>query len=170
MLKSCPDASVADFRRRCIQVAFARHVTSSLYPTFVMPPGQCPGRLVRPDKPRRTADGDWPGWHYESGYNDRSQHGVQATLNASPTENPLTDASGTDFSIGGSTLAWSSSNADAASLPPLAQLKRRSKSVPIKPTQTSDGPVDETFVTLLLQQRVWRVRNENGCHPHRGFY
>jgi OmpA family/PEGA domain len=75
---------------------------------------------------------------------------VQATLNASPTEVRYRRIGDKILESGEVALAWSSSNADTASLMPFGSVETAgSKSVPIKPTQTSDGPVDETISYAL---------------------
>jgi OmpA family/PEGA domain len=75
---------------------------------------------------------------------------VQATLNASPTEIRYRRIGDKTLESGDATLAWSSSNADAASLTPFGSVETSgSKSVPVKPAQTSDGPVDETVSYAL---------------------
>ena len=75
---------------------------------------------------------------------------VQATLSASPAEVRYRKIGDKTITSGDATLSWSSSNADAASLSPFGSVETRgSKSVPMVPTQTSDGPVDETVKYTL---------------------
>src|SRR5467141_2528443 len=70
---------------------------------------------------------------------------VQSSLNATPAEVRYRKIGDKVIESGDATLSWSSSNADQASLVPLGSVETRgSKSVPMIPTQTSDGPVDET--------------------------
>jgi len=95
-----------------------------------------------------TATG--PGGITKSGTTIEVNMAVQATLNASPTEIRYRRIGDKTLASGEATLAWSSSNADAASLTPFGSVETTgSKSVPIKPTQTSDGPVDETISYAL---------------------
>jgi len=75
---------------------------------------------------------------------------VQSSLSASPAEVRYRKIGDKTIESGGATLSWSSSNADAASLAPFGSVETRgSKSVPMTPTQTSDGPVDETVKYTL---------------------
>src|SRR5712675_99259 len=75
---------------------------------------------------------------------------VQSSLTASPAEVQYRKIGDKTIESGGATLSWSSSNADAASLAPFGSVETRgSKSVPMTPTQTSDGPVDETVKYTL---------------------
>lgn len=70
---------------------------------------------------------------------------VQSSLNATPAEVRYRKIGDKTIQSGEATLSWSSSNADAASLAPFGSVETRgSKSVPMVPTQTSNGPVDET--------------------------
>ncbi len=75
---------------------------------------------------------------------------VQSSLNATPAEVRYRKIGDKVIESGDATLSWSSSNADQASLVPLGSVETRgSKSVPMIPTQTSDGPVDETVKYTL---------------------
>ena len=75
---------------------------------------------------------------------------VQSSLNATPAEIRYRKIGDKVLESGNATLNWSSSNADQATLGPLGSVETRgSKSVPMIPTQTSDGPVDETVKYTL---------------------
>ena len=75
---------------------------------------------------------------------------VQSSLNATPAEIRYRKIGDKVLESGDATLSWSSSNADQASLGPLGSVETRgSKSLPMIPTQTSDGPVDETVKYTL---------------------
>ena len=75
---------------------------------------------------------------------------VQSSLSASPAEVRYRKIGDKTIESGDATLSWSSSNADAASLAPFGSVETRgSKSVPMVPTQTSDGPVSETVQYTL---------------------
>jgi outer membrane protein OmpA-like peptidoglycan-associated protein len=75
---------------------------------------------------------------------------VQSSLNATPAEIRYRKIGDKVLESGDATLSWSSSNADQATLGPLGSVETRgSKSVPMIPTQTSDGPVDETVKYTL---------------------
>ncbi len=75
---------------------------------------------------------------------------VQSSLNATPAEVRYRKIGDKVIESGDATLSWSSSNADQASLVPLGSVETRgSKSVPMIPTQTSDGPVNETVKYTL---------------------
>jgi outer membrane protein OmpA-like peptidoglycan-associated protein len=75
---------------------------------------------------------------------------VQSSLNATPAEVRYRKIGDKTIQSGDATLSWSSSNADAASLAPFGSVETRgSKSVPMVPTQTSNGPVDETVKYTL---------------------
>jgi len=87
-------------------------------------------------------DGDWPGWHYEVGYNDRSQHGRASHAECIAERKSATRAHrGQTLASGEATLAWSSSNADAASLTPFGSVETTGANLsPIKPAQTIGWP------------------------------
>lgn len=71
---------------------------------------------------------------------------VQSSLNASPTEVSYRRIGDKVIQPASTTLNWSSSNSDAASLNPVGSVDTSgSKSLSLTPTQTSDGPVDEEF-------------------------
>jgi outer membrane protein OmpA-like peptidoglycan-associated protein len=75
---------------------------------------------------------------------------VQSSLNATPGEVRYRKIGDKVIESRDATVSWSSSNADQASLGPLGSVETRgSKSVPMIPTQTSDGPVDETVKYTL---------------------
>ena len=75
---------------------------------------------------------------------------VQSSLNASPAEIHYRKIGDKTLQSGDATLTWSSSNAEAASLTPFGSVETHgTKSVPMVPTQTSDGPVDETVKYTL---------------------
>jgi outer membrane protein OmpA-like peptidoglycan-associated protein len=70
---------------------------------------------------------------------------VQSSLTASPAEVRYRQIGDKTIQVGDANLNWSSSNADAASLEPFGSVGTSgSKSVAMKPTQTTNGPVDET--------------------------
>ena len=69
---------------------------------------------------------------------------VQSSLNASPTEVSYRRIGDKVIQPASTTLNWSSSNSDAASLDPVGSVDTSgSKSLNLTPTQTSNGPVDE---------------------------
>ena len=71
---------------------------------------------------------------------------VQSSLNASPTELSYRRIGDKVIQPASTTLNWSSSNSDAASLDPVGSVNTSgSKSIALTPTQTSNGPVDEEF-------------------------
>ncbi len=75
---------------------------------------------------------------------------VQSSVSVSPTEVRYRRIGDKTLESGNATVAWSSSNSDAASLTPFGSVGTTgSKSVPMTPTQTTDGPVDETFKYTL---------------------
>lgn len=75
---------------------------------------------------------------------------VQSSLNASPVEVRYRRIGDKTLESGNATIAWSSSNADAASLTPFGSVETNgNKSVPLTPAQSADGPVDETFKYTL---------------------
>jgi outer membrane protein OmpA-like peptidoglycan-associated protein len=80
---------------------------------------------------------------------------VQSSLSASPVDLRYRRIGDRVKESGSTTLNWSSSNADAASLTPVGTVETSgSKTLPITPTQTSDGPVDETFNYALTATNV----------------
>ena len=75
---------------------------------------------------------------------------VQSSVNASPAEVRYRRIGDKTLESGNATIAWSSSNSDAASLTPFGSVETTgNKSVPVMPTQTADGPVDETVKYTL---------------------
>jgi outer membrane protein OmpA-like peptidoglycan-associated protein len=75
---------------------------------------------------------------------------VQSTLTASPMEIRYRQLGDKTVESGSSTLNWSSSNAESTSLAPFGTVDASgSKSVAIKPTKTSEGPVDESLSYTL---------------------
>jgi outer membrane protein OmpA-like peptidoglycan-associated protein len=75
---------------------------------------------------------------------------VTSALTASPAEVQYHTIGDKTVSSNQTTLNWSASNADAVSLAPFGTVDANgSKSVPIKPTQTTTGPVDETLTYTL---------------------
>jgi hypothetical protein len=80
---------------------------------------------------------------------------VQSSLNASPTEVRYRRIGDKVIEQGTTTLTWSSSNSDAASLDPLGSVDGSgSKSITLNPTQTGNGPVDEEFKYTLAATNV----------------
>jgi outer membrane protein OmpA-like peptidoglycan-associated protein len=80
---------------------------------------------------------------------------VQSSLNASPPEVHFRQIGEKTIESPSSTLNWTSSNADAASLTPYGTVETNgSKSVSIKPAQTTEGPVDETLQYTLTATNV----------------
>ena len=70
---------------------------------------------------------------------------VQSSLNASPSEVRYRRIGDKTIEANNATLNWSSSNSDAANLAPFGSVETSgSKSVTMKPNQTSEGPVNET--------------------------
>ena len=80
---------------------------------------------------------------------------VQSTLNASPAEIRYRRIGDKLIEQGNTTLTWSSSNADAASLGTLGSVDASgSKSLTLSPTQTADGLVNEEFKYTLTATNV----------------
>jgi hypothetical protein len=75
---------------------------------------------------------------------------VQSSLSASPMEVPYRRIGDKIIEQGSTTLNWSSSNSDAASLDPGGSVDASgTKSITLNPTQSSTGPVDEEFKYTL---------------------
>jgi hypothetical protein len=75
---------------------------------------------------------------------------VQSSLSASPTEVNYRRISDKIIEQGTTTLTWSSSNSDAASLDPGGSVDASgTKSITLSPTQSGNGPVDENFQYTL---------------------
>ena len=75
---------------------------------------------------------------------------VQSSLTASPMEIQYRQIGDKTIQAGDATLNWSSTNADSASLTPFGTVEPNgNKSVAMKPTQTTEGPVDETIKYTL---------------------
>jgi hypothetical protein len=80
---------------------------------------------------------------------------VQSSLGASPTEVRYRRIGDKVIAQESTTLTWSSSNSDAASLTPLGSVDGSgTKSISLAPTQTADGPVDEEFKYTLTATNV----------------
>lgn len=80
---------------------------------------------------------------------------VQSSLNASPTEVSYRRIGDKVVQPSSTTLNWSSSNSDAASLNPVGSVDTSgSKSLTLTPTQTANGPVDEEFKYTLTATNV----------------
>ncbi len=80
---------------------------------------------------------------------------VQSSLSASPTEVSYRRIGDKVIQQGNTTLNWSSTNADAASLGALGSVDSSgTKSVTLSPTQTANGPVDEEFKYTLTATNV----------------
>jgi hypothetical protein len=80
---------------------------------------------------------------------------VQSSVNASPAEVHYHQIGDRTIQSGSTTVTWSSSNADAASLTPFGTVDTNgNKSVTLKPTQTAEGPVDETVQYTLNATNV----------------
>jgi hypothetical protein len=75
---------------------------------------------------------------------------VQSSLGASPMEVRYRRIGDKIIEQGSTTLNWSSSNSDAASLDPVGSVDASgTKSIPLSPTQSGIGPVDEEFKYTL---------------------
>ena len=75
---------------------------------------------------------------------------VQSSLSASPMEVRYRRIGDKIIEQGSTTLNWSSSNSDAASLDPVGSVDASgTKSIPLSPTQSGIGPVDEEFKYTL---------------------
>ena len=75
---------------------------------------------------------------------------VQSSLNASPTEVRYRRIGDKIIEQGSTTLNWSSTNSDAASLNPGGSVDANgTKSFTLSPTQSGTGPVDEEFKYTL---------------------
>ena len=80
---------------------------------------------------------------------------VQSSLTASPTEIRYRRIGDKVIEQGNTTLNWSLSNADAASLGTLGSVDASgTKSLTLSPTQTANGPVDEEFKYTLTATNV----------------
>jgi hypothetical protein len=80
---------------------------------------------------------------------------VQSSLSASPMEVPYRRIGDKIIEQGSTTLNWSSSNSDAASLDPGGSVDASgTKSIPLSPTQSGTGPVDEEFKYTLKATNV----------------
>jgi hypothetical protein len=75
---------------------------------------------------------------------------VQSSLNASPMEVKYRRIGDKIIEQGTTTLTWSSTNSDAASLDPGGSVGASgTKSITLNPTQSGNGPVDENFKYTL---------------------
>jgi hypothetical protein len=75
---------------------------------------------------------------------------VQSSLSASPMEVTYRRIGDKIIEQGSTTLTWSSSNSDAASLDPGGSVGASgTKSITLNPTQSGNGPVDENFKYTL---------------------
>jgi outer membrane protein OmpA-like peptidoglycan-associated protein len=80
---------------------------------------------------------------------------VQSSMSASPTEVRYRRIGDKVIEQGNTTLNWSSSNSDAASLDPLGSVDTTgTKSLTPSPKQTSNGPVDEELKYSLTATNV----------------
>jgi hypothetical protein len=80
---------------------------------------------------------------------------VQSSLSASPTEVSYRRIGDKILQQGSTTLNWSSSNSDATSLDPGGSVDASgTKSIPLSPTQSGNGPVDEEFKYTLKATNV----------------
>jgi outer membrane protein OmpA-like peptidoglycan-associated protein len=80
---------------------------------------------------------------------------VQSSLNASPAEVHYRQIGDKTLVSDSTTLNWTSSNSDAASLTPYGTVETNgNKSVSIKPKQSNEGPVDETVQYTLTATNV----------------
>jgi len=80
---------------------------------------------------------------------------VQSSLSASPMEISYRRIGDKIIEQGSTTLNWSSSNSDAASLDPGGSVDASgTKSIPLSPTQSGNGPVDEEFKYTLKATNV----------------
>ena len=80
---------------------------------------------------------------------------VRSSLSASPMEIPYRRIGDKIIEQGSTTLSWSSSNSDAVSLDPGGTVDASgTKSIPLSPTQSGTGPVDEEFKYTLKATNV----------------
>jgi hypothetical protein len=80
---------------------------------------------------------------------------VNSSLSASPTEVPYRRIGDKVIQQGSTTLNWSSTNADAVSLDPGGSVDPSgTKSIPLSPAQSGNGPVDEQFKYTLNATNV----------------
>jgi hypothetical protein len=80
---------------------------------------------------------------------------VQSSLSASPTDVRYRRIGDRVIEQGNTTLNWSSSNSDAASLVPVGSVDSTgTRSLTLSPTQTGNGPVDEEFKYTLTATNV----------------
>jgi len=80
---------------------------------------------------------------------------VKSSLSASPTDVRYRRIGDRVIEQGNTTLNWSSSNSDAASLVPVGSVDSTgTRSLTLSPTQTGNGPVDEEFKYTLTATNV----------------
>src|SRR6266481_1716070 len=80
---------------------------------------------------------------------------VQSSLGASPTDVRYRRIGDKVIEQGNTTLNWSSSNSDAASVVPVGSVDSTgTRSLTLSPTQTGNGPVDEEFKYTLTATNV----------------
>ncbi len=80
---------------------------------------------------------------------------VQSSLSASPTDVRYRRIGDKVIEQGNTTLNWSSSNSDAATLVPVGSVDSTgTRSLTLSPTQTGNGPVDEEFKYTLTATNV----------------
>jgi len=80
---------------------------------------------------------------------------VQSSLSASPTDGRYRRIGDKVIEQGNTTLNWSSSNSDAATLVPVGSVDSTgTRSLTLSPTQTGNGPVDEEFKYTLTATNV----------------
>jgi len=80
---------------------------------------------------------------------------VVAQLDGSPSEVHYRRIGDKVITQESATLNWSTSNTDAVSLAPFGSVDRNgTRTVPVTPTQTTDGPVDQTFNYSLQATNV----------------
>src|SRR6267378_5709493 len=80
---------------------------------------------------------------------------VQSSLSASPTDGRYRRIGDKVIEQGNTTLNWSSSNSDAATLVPVGSVDSTgTRSLTLSPTQTGNGPVDEELKYTLTATNV----------------
>ena len=104
--------------------------------------------------PKQTTSYDFtatgPGGVTKSSSTVEVNTAVQASLAASPVEVRYRQIGDKTLEVNDSTVTWSTSNAESTSLDPFGSVPTSgNKSVTMKPSQTTNGPVDETVKYTL---------------------
>ncbi len=105
-------------------------------------------------QPNQTTDYKFtaagPGGIYTSDGNVTVNTAIQASLNVSPGEVRYHQVGSKVDQVGNATVSWSAGNATSVSVDPLGTVGASGdRSIPIKPTKTSPGTIDETVTYTL---------------------